>query len=112
MTGALDRGPAIIETDKSLADYTRSLLLPDSPDARTGFGLIDEVGPFQVQQVFGQTRHRIVVNYRPDGDHDDIAEHIARRMGNTWRPFAIAYNPEAQWEITHWEPVADARPLQ
>lgn len=108
--GALAEGPRTHETDLSLVDYTRSLLLPDDP--HVGFNPVDDLGEIEVWTVRGYAGpHRLVVDLDPTGDHDHLREQVIKRMGPQWRPFAVAYNPEDDWTVTHWEPVETARPL-
>lgn len=106
----LDETPRIHETDMTLVDYTRSLLIPD--DDKTGFHQLDDLGELEVWSLHGYAGFtRLEVDLCPHGDHDDARALVIKRMGQHWRPFAIAFNPEDEWQITHWEPVETARPL-
>lgn len=112
MTGTVDDGPRVSQTDQALADYTRSLLMPDNDTTQTGFLDLDEVGPLEVKTWAGHSgRQRLVINRDPFDDTEEEEAHIVKRMGPRWRPYAIVLNPEDEWSITFWEPVADARPL-
>lgn len=109
MVGSLDREPNVIETSMALDDYGDSLLIPNDEQSRQK--LIDQVGPIQVWRILGQTSHICMVNTHPHCDHDEEEALVISRLEPTWRCFAIAYNPEAEWEVRHYEPARDARPL-
>lgn len=108
MVGALDREPNIIETDQDLAEYGESLLLKGHNTQKQ----IDQIGPIEVWRILGATAHIVTVNTHAFCEnHDEDEATVFARLEPSWRCFAVVINPEDEWEIRHWEPIRDARPL-
>jgi hypothetical protein len=54
----------------------------------------------------------MLVNPHPRCNHDDLEDLLVDRIGPAWTPFAAVINPEEEWEVIHFEPVSESRPLQ
>jgi hypothetical protein len=103
----LDDSIPYVETHRSLAQYIGDMRAHNE----TRIDLILRAGPLEAYRIAGYTGHVIAVNPHPDCDHSAEEQALMDRLG-AWRPFVAFYNTAEEWEITHFEPVDEARPLQ